>query len=276
MKYYCGGNSSNEVPQDYNNYWPSLVAAGVSGWVAGYAGFYFEGVKKRLQSDQSLPNKINLRMWIKESFRGSGTYALCNIPPTVVQQMANHFFKEQNLSSTLAGQTIEVAISGGLGGIPAAFIGNILLEQQIKKIGPLDAFRSLFVHGTPRLFRGVSLLMVREAIFGLCYMKGVKEAGDYADTHFGSAFVLPAQIIVGAGGSLLSHPMDTAATVMQKYDYKKIKDATQHLWKENSIRAFYKGGAARVGLFTTTMLVLDQVRNTVLNELEGQRSPTKR
>ena len=254
----------------------SLVAGGISGGAAGYAGFYFEGLKKRLQSDQRIPNRtsLSLNTWVKESFRGAGTYALCNIPATVVQKMASNFLNKQLVSNTAIGQAATAIISGGLGGIPAAFLGNILLEQQLKSIGPVEAFSNLMTHGISRLFRGVSLVMIREAMFGFCYLKGVNEAGNYASTHFGPMFSLPAQLAVGALGSLASHPFDTVATTMQRYDYKNIKDAGTYLWKENGVKAFYKGGAARIGLFTTTMLTLNKVQQSVLDVLDGD-APVK-
>lgn len=249
----------------------SLVAGGISGGAAGYAGFYFEGLKKRLQSDQKIPNRTNLNLntWLKESFRGAGTYAACNIPATVVQQMANNFLKKQQRSDTAIEQATTAIVSGGLGGIPAVILGNILLEQQLKAIGAAEAFKNLLTHGISRLFRGTSLVVVREAMFGFCYLKGVNEAGNYAATHFGSMFVLPAQLTVGVIGSLVTHPFDTVATAMQRYDYKSIKDAGTALWKENGVTAFYKGGAARIGLFTTSMLTLNKVQKSVLEALDG-------
>ncbi|MBP9726321.1 MAG: hypothetical protein KBD83_02490 [Gammaproteobacteria bacterium] len=254
----------------------SLIASGISGGAAGYAGFYFEALKKRLQSDQRIPNKTSLTLnaWVKESFRGAGTYALCNIPATVVQQMVSNFLKKQYVADTAIKQAAMAIISGGLGGIPAAFLGNILLEQQLKSIGPAEALSNLSTQGISRLFRGVSLVMIREGMFGFCYLKGVSEVGNYASTHCGPMLVLPAQLAVGALGSLVSHPFDTVATIMQRYDYKNIKDAATYLWKENGVKAFYKGGAARIGLFTTTMITLNKVQQSVLDVLDGN-APVK-
>lgn len=264
-------DNQNKNSNKLTSHMHALIAGGISGGAAGYAGFYFEGLKKRLQSDQKIPARVslNLNTWIKESFRGAGTYALFNIPATIVQQMVNNYLNALNTSDTDAEKVATVLISGALGGIPAAFLGNILLEQQLKSIGPLNAFNNLLKRGIEHFFRGTSLVMIREAMFGFCYLKGVNEAGNYASTHWGLMFVLPAQLIVGALGSLASHPFDTVATTMQRYNYKNTKDAAAHLWKEGGIKTFYKGGAARIGLFTTTMLTLNKAQKCVLDALDN-------
>lgn len=267
-------NASNEITRHHTQA-QSLVAAGVSGFFAGYAGFPFESVKKRLQSNQPLPNaNMGIRLWFKESFRGVGSYALTNIPASVVQQMTNHYFEEQTtISHTLAGKTIQVVIAGGVGGVPATIIGNTLLEQQLKKIKPTEALSNLLKEGGyTRLLRGASMTMVREAMFGFCYLKAMDDASQYASSHWGPAYAIPAQVTVGVVGSLLSHPFDTIATTMQRYNYTGVREAAEHLWRQNKSSAFFKGAMARVGLFTSTMWVINKTKQTVLEQFETDES----
>lgn len=269
-------NLNSSSKNAHHNHTHSLVAAGVSGFFAGYAGFPFEGLKKRLQSNQSLPNvyQMGIRLWFKESFRGVGSYAFSNIPASVAQQMTNHYFEQQTtLSDTFVGKTIQVIFSGAVGGIPATLIGNTLLEQQLKKITTKEAFFNLInEHGYTRLFRGASMTMVREAMFGFCYLKAMDDASQYATSQWGSAYALPAQMSVGVCGSLLSHPFDTIATTMQRYNYRSIYQASEYLWNQNKMTAFYKGGLARVGLFTSTMWVINKSKQMVLEQLEDSES----
>ena len=251
----------------------AFIAGGASALAAGYSCFIFEGIKKRLQSNQPLPNlmKSGPKIWLKESFRGSTSFAWSSIPSTVIQQMTSNYCKEQNLSHTLSGKTIEAIFAGALGGFPATIIGNLLLEQQLKKTGPKEAFFNLLTQGNTRIFRGLTLVMTREAMFGFCYLKGMQDAGNYASTHYGASYVLPAQLCVGILGSLASHPADTIATTMQQYNYSRISSATEHLWKENKAKAFFKGGAARIGLFSMAMLVIGDVQEKVLSTLEAPK-----
>ena len=260
-------NLKKESNTDCQN---SMIAAGASGFSAGYVGFFFEGIKKRLQSNQSIPNpmKLGLNVWARESFRGAGSFAVSCIPASMLQQMASHYFEKQNTTNTYLGKISEAVVSGALGGIPSAVIGNVLLEQQLKKVGPKEAFSSLLPQGVSRAFRGVSPLMAKESIFGLCYLKAMDDAADYASKHFGSSYAIPAQVTVGILGSLASHPFDTMATVMQQFNSSAV-DASKRLWQEGGIKSFYKGGAARIGLFSSTMIVINKTKAAVLEQLEG-------
>jgi hypothetical protein len=266
--------SIKETKQEASKYTHSLIASCVSGLTAGYAGFYFESTKKRIQSNQPVPNpfKQGLATWFKESFRGSGAFALCIMPPIMIQQVTSHYFNEKKISDTTTGKSLEALVSGAIGGVPSAIIGNILLEQQLKKIGPKQACLNLVRENSSRLLRGTSPLMIREAMFGFCYLKGIVDAGEYVKKEYGDKYILPAQIAIGIIGSLCSHPFDTMATTMQQFNYKTIKEAANHLWKENKVQAFYKGGASRIGLFTSTVLIIKEVREKVLNELEQTKA----
>ena len=98
--------SPQDTKNKSTNYVNSLIAAGTSGAAGAYASFFFEGTKKRLQSNQSLPNPIKLggKIWFKESFRGSGSFAGSLVPTSIIQRMTSHYFEEKNLSNTFAGE----------------------------------------------------------------------------------------------------------------------------------------------------------------------------
>lgn len=263
-----------ESKKNYSNYkyYNSLIAAGSSGLTSGYTGFYFESTKKRLQTNQKIPaiSKNNFLFWLKESFRGSGSFALSNIPTCIAQQMTHYFFVEHNLDNTAHGKILEPIFSGAVGGIPSAIMGNLLFEQQIKKINPKQALFNLLAVSNKRVFVGTIPLIGRESIFGFCYLKAMDDAKNYAVTHIGASYIIPAQIVVGIAGSLISHPFDTIASTMQKYNHQTIKDATKYLWNENKVSSFYKGSLARVGLFTTSIITIHKTKELVLNALESE------
>ena len=146
-------------------------------------------------------------------------------------------------------------------------VENIILTQQLKKIGPKEAFLSLVGQGYTRIYRGLPVIMGREAIFGACYLKGSDKASEYASEHFGAMYAFPARLTVGVLGSLASHPLDTIATTMQRHGYGKAREAVKHLWHEGGAKSFYKGGGARIGLFTTAMLVIPKTNQLVSDEL---------
>lgn len=260
---------NEETKTKQSNYTHSLIAAGVSGFGAGLGGFFFEGMKKRAQSNQPTPNffKLGPRLWLQESFRGIWSAALTNTPASVAQQVSAHFFEAQNMTHTLAGKTISMAFSGALGGIPAAMIGNIVLEQQLKKIGPKEAFIKLSTQGSTRILKGLIPTMARESVFGWCYLDAMPRAGDYATTHWGSCYSLPTQILVGISGSLVSHPFDTVATCMQQFNCSTIP-AVKKLWQENGLRSFYKGASWRMGVFITGSMINKELKALTLDTLE--------
>ena len=265
---------NENIQTKQNNYTHSLVAGGFSGFGAGLACFWFEGLKKRAQSNQPSPNffKLGPRLWLRESFRGALSSALTNTPTSVAQQVSAHFFEAQNITHTLAGKTISMAFSGALGGISSTVIGNIVLEQQLKKISPKEALINLNAQGSTRIFKGLIPTMGRESVFGWCYLDAMPRAGNYATTHWGPYYSLPAQIGVGIWGSLVSHPLDTVATCMQQFNCN-IVSATKKLWQEDGVRSFYKGAGWRIGVFVTGSLANKELKSLALDTLEQHSGP---
>ena len=272
----------------------TLIAAVISGATGAGAAFIFQGAKKRLQTNQSLP-KIDLKTvrlhsqpframtgasarFLRESFRGVGGYIASSVPTSVTQQMARHEIKERGLSKTTTGKIAGLLFSGGLGGVASTVVENTTLEQQLKKIGPTQAVKNLLHQGgVARLFVGLPLIFAREAVFGAAYLDGsqiaAKEATDYFRTPNAA---LPAMLGVGVAGSLLSHPFDTVASTMQHKNFKRARDAASYLYQEGGLSAFYKGGLARVGLFTTAMLTMVKTTEIVINTLNEDQLKIRR
>lgn len=260
---------TEQTNQSYIN---PLIAATTSGFVGAYAGFFFQATKKRKQSNQKLPSisEMGPRKWLRETFRGSFSYTACIVPTSVIQQMANEYCKRQNIANPYFPQWIATLFSGALGGIASTVVENVLLEQQMKNQKASQAIKTLCNESSTRIFRGGTLIMVREAVFGYCYLTGSKQAGDYAKKTLGASYAVPAEITVGVVGSIVTHPFDTMATTMQQHGYTKVSQAAKHLLsQENAIKAFYKGGLARVGLFTTTMIVIGETQRTIMDRLEA-------
>ncbi|KTD35669.1 hypothetical protein Lmor_1116 [Legionella moravica] len=263
------GPETHVNPDD--QYINTLIAASTSGLLGAGASFFFKGLKIRIQSGQALPSmsQLGAYYWAKETFRGTLSYAGCLVSTSIVQQMMARYLEKQNLSQTTLGKWSETLFSGALGGVTYNIAENIILEQQRKRMNALDATRSLLQQSPTRIIRGLPFVMAREAVFGFCYLKGVKQAGDYAREQWGSKYEMPAQILAGMGGALISHPFDTSSTTMQAYGYNKPSQAIRHLLSEASpFKALYRGGLARLGLFTSSALVMNSVRERVMEHLE--------
>jgi len=254
----------------------TIIAAFAGGVAGGYASFIFEGMKKRLQSNQTLPNPLNMTTykWLRESFRGANAFTCSLVPTGIFQQVTKHVLEEKGIAHTPMGETIGNVAAGAVGGVASAGVENVILWQQLGKSGPYEAIQRLFSESPTAIFRGIFPVMAREAMFGVCYLKLAGEAGKYAKENFGNRYELPAQIVVGTIGSLASHPFDTTATTMQKYKFT-FSQAVTHLWEEGGLGSFYKGCAARVFLFTTAMMVISQTSEKVLSRLTDKTDATE-
>lgn len=261
-----------EVPTNVNNpYTNTLIAASTSGFLGAGASFFFKGLKIRRQSGQDVPNlfKVGPHDWFKETFRGTLSYAGCLVSTSIIQQMMAKFLEQQNISETTLGKWSETLFSGALGGVTYNVAENIILEQQRKKMNALAAAKSLLQQSPTRIFRGLPFVMAREAVFGFCYLKGVHQAGNYAREQWGDNYEMPAKISVGITGALISHPFDTASTTMQTHGYSKFDQVSRHFLSESNLpKALYRGVLARVGLFTSSALVMNNVRVRVMEQLE--------
>lgn len=263
---------SNTKSDDQSSisYAQKLGIAAAGGQSAALTAFLFEGTKKRIQSGQSLPSlsKLGPLGWVRESFRGVSSFSGSLVPTCMLQTTVEYQLKQRNLTDTQAGKVAENLISGAAGGFASTLVENIILSQQLNKTGPAAAIKNLLAEGPTRPFRGLPLIAGREAVFGFCYMKGATEAGNYAANHYGEAYVMPAKLAVGIAGSIVSQPFDTMATTMQTNGYRNSSSAVKHLWQEKGSRAFFSGGLARVGLFTTAMLTIEKVTQAGIDQCE--------
>jgi len=129
------------------------------------------------------------------------------------------------------------------------------IHQQKMGLGPLETLSWIYrTHGVSTVWRGVSAMAFREAIYTGGYlglgpvltttlqkMPGREEAY-LSNTLIGSC-------IAGTISALLTHPADTAKTVYQaditSETYKSAMDSVPKLYADGGIRAFYRGGLAR-------------------------------
>src|SRR3990167_9608879 len=167
--------SKQPQPDSVTQYQNTFIASSISGFCGAYSAFFFEATKKRLQSNQHLPSlsSMGLYRWSRETFRGSISFSLCMTPTMVVQQLLDTYFKNNFTQSSLV-SNVSALFSGALGGVVSTLVENILLFQQLTKKNGRDAFFILMNESRFRLFRGLWLIMFREAIFGFCYLRGFK------------------------------------------------------------------------------------------------------
>lgn len=248
----------------------TLVSSALGGAIGGFICFPFEGLKKRLQSHQLIVYSP------RELFRGAPSFSVSVTAATVGCMFFNrllHSLPSYDPSSSLS-QAISAVASGALG----AFVGstpveNTILRQQLEKLGPLSAIRSLFREGITRPWLGLRELAMREAGFAGAMLWAVPAARDevYEKTKSISLAGV-AEVGVGILGALLTHPFDTVATTRQHSNGRySIAETVRRLYETAGIGAFYRGGANRCVLFTGCALIIPEVQKRVLDALRYKR-----
>ena len=240
-----------------------FIVDGIAGCTAGLVATPFETIKKRLGTNQQWWFGWNKTM-VQETFRGGAAFIFSVGPVTILQGAAVNIIKNNvNAGEKLSDR--QKLVAAGSGGFASAFTENIILRQQKFKLGPAKAVASLFQQSLTRPWLGIYALFGREIIFGFSYMKA-----EEVEKNYGKFAVL----WLGAAGSLASHPFDRIATENQHCETRQsIYQSALKILKEGGLRNMYKGGAARICLFTTSMVVISQIKNTLENETGQSRRP---
>jgi hypothetical protein len=239
----------------------------LAGAAAALVTFPFESAKKKFQSGQPI-------IWsLREFYRGCSAFVV-SLTPTGAIQVASNILIKQKLGEGRNAEITSGVAAGGLGAVASTAVENVILRQQLQNTGPKQAINSLFAEGALRIWRGLALISGREAIFGFSYMWGSKEASKHAKENYGEQFALPAKIGVGIAGALISHPLDTTATVRQKHaSYLSTKDAAKQIMTESGLKGFYKGAVPRCLLFTGAMLTSEKVLSVFDSDVNETEKP---
>jgi len=207
------------------------------------------------QEGRALPR--SLPAW----YRGVGVQAGTVAPITAIQMMVNGFLGRLALRGEQRELTsVETICTAAGAGALSAFVYSPVdlttIQQQKLSMNPMQTVQHVVKeHGAMAMGRGISAMMVREAIYTAGYLglapvatATLSQQVDYFKDKPFAAGVTGA-CFAGTLAALLTHPVDTAKTCIQAdltgVKWTSARQALPLLIKEGGIRSCYKGGAAR-------------------------------
>lgn len=274
------GTSQNNADSKHLPIWNT----GLSAVLATVINFPFEGMKKRLQSNQTLSfkeimtgipkgvsvkwNAVSLKQ-LPELYRGCTAFGVSLVPTSIIQRSMNKRLLEKFGEGTTT-KVYSGLFSGAMGAVASTAVENVILTQQKYTAGPRVAVNIIYKKGgITGIWTGFSMISVREAVFASSYLYAAEAAATYYSNVFGTDKTLPAKLGVGVVGALITHPADTIATTMQN-SHKKISalKAAKEIYRGKNFESagaknFWKGGSWRCALFTGSMLTLEQAPTAI-------------
>lgn len=148
------------------------------------------------------------------------------------------------------------------------------IQQQKLVKSPIDTFKYIHAnHGFFSLWRGMSAMAVREGIYTAGYLGLAPVLKNYfasmpgrEESHLVNT--IGACAIAGVTASLITHPVDTAKTVVQAdlpgKSFSSALQAMPKLYAEGGITAFYRGGAARCVRTVGAFIVVSSLREAMI------------
>lgn len=226
----------------------SGAVAGIGDTVINYPAY---GFKYRIQRGESF--KIR---WLAPNYlyQGVGAYASGIVPATIIQDgvstLMRTYFKDYGKCSWFQGTS---AFLGGVAGaLIATPIGNVIVTQQEKNAGPLNALKSIKQYGLKKLGRGMSLIMIRDGIYSAAAFWGVDMTTAYLNKtmQICQADPVKSTLIASVGTGLVAgavtQPLDVIATLkQQRIDSLTARQCAKELIKNDGIKGLYKGFFAR-------------------------------
>lgn len=222
-------------------------------------------------SQQGLPFTANPRLL----YRGYAANCINIAVVTGFQFMANGAVKKAIAGGADRPLTSSETLQAGFaaGALSSALCGplELLMVQQQLKGGSLPGHFARLVRGR-QIYRGLVNTALREGVYSACYLgvapivrEAVRER--YGHTAFGSSDDRARVVGAVAGGltaAVLSHPSDTAKTVMQgdveRARYRGVGQTFSALWAEGGLRTLYRGVHWRAIRQIAAVFILDKAR----------------
>lgn len=214
--------------------------------------------------------------WYRGVFVQAGNVA----PITAVQVFLNGVFEKYAFGATDTKplsdtQKILASCMAGAGSaVVYSPVDLVNIHQQKLQKSPLDTMRWIYGnHGLATVWRGVSAMACREAIYTAGYLglapvltKYLSELPGREEKHLQNT--IGACAIAGVTASLITHPVDTAKTNVQAdiqgKSFKSAMQAMPKLYAEGGIAAFYRGGAARCVRTVGAFIVVSSMREAMI------------
>lgn len=233
-----------------------------------------------LQEGRPLPT--NVSGWYRGVVVQAGNVA----PVTAAQVFLNGVIEKYVFGATEAAplsDTMKVVASVMAGAGSAVLyspVDLVNIQQQKLVKSPIDTFKHIHgTHGFFSLWRGMSAMAVREGIYTAGYLGIAPAMTKYFATMPGreEKYLQNAIISCGIAGvtaSLVTHPVDTAKTVVQAdlagKSYSSAMQAIPKLYAEGGIQAFYRGGAARCVRTVGAFIVVSSMREAMIQYKTGK------
>lgn len=264
---------------------PKIINGGIAGIIGVTCVFPIDLVKTRLQSQSIKPREVPQyttmmdcfrKTYYKEGFfgmyRGSGVNILLITPEKAIKLTANDFFRHQ-LSDRNGNITLNrEMIAGSLAGLCQIVVTTPmeLLKIQLQDAGRVQtngprpsatriAFNLINEKGITGLYRGTAATMFRDVTFSAIYFPMFANLNKYGpkridrpdETVFWASFI--AGCLAGGIAAAAVNPIDVIKTRLQtlkraegEQHYTGIRDAFSKIFREEGIKAFFKGAGCRV------------------------------
>ena len=151
--------------------------------------------------------------------------------------------------------------------VVTAPVSNVIIHQQEHKRSPIESIRFITSrYGFYRFTTGTSLYLGREGI----YSTSVFFARDWlAEQHEIFKNKLANVVLVGFVATLLSQPLDTAATSMISQEKRENPFETgRRMYDEGGLRRFYRGFWFRCYAIIAGVFVMGEVTDHVKRVLK--------
>mmetsp|Transcript_62391 Transcript_62391/g.75086 ORF Transcript_62391/g.75086 Transcript_62391/m.75086 type:complete len:281 (+) Transcript_62391:81-923(+) len=228
-----------------------------------------------VQEGRALPTTIPA--W----YRGVAVQAGTIAPITAIQFMVNGILQKITLGGekrmlTDVETIFTAASAGAISSIIYSPVDLITIQQQKLSLNPVQTFQHIMSnHGMSGIFRGISACAVRESIYTSGYLglapvvtSHLSKNIDFFDGKPFAANIMGA-CIAGITAGTLTHPIDTAKTVIQAdlsgKQYSTARAAFPMLINEGGIPSLFKGYISRTVRICGAFFVCMSIREYALD-----------
>lgn len=249
---------------------PNKVAF-VSGFFAGIAdtvlNFIPYGLHYRIQRGEVLNPFVNPKIYTpRELYRGVLAYSAIT-PVTCISDGVGTYLNKRGIAMPIA-----TFLSGMLAAfIITAPVSNIIIHQQEHKRSPIESIRFIYSrYGPYRFTTGTSLYLGREGIYSTSVFFARKWL---SEQHKIFENKLINVVVIGFVATLLSQPLDTAATSMIAQEKRETPvETARRMYAEGGLGRFYRGFWFRCYAVIAGIFVMGEVTDHVKRVLTKSES----
>lgn len=218
-------------------------------------------------------------------YRGVFVQAGSVAPITSLQMVVNGFLEKMVGGGRVLTDIEKIGCAMGAGAFSALVytpVDMTMIHQQKLGKNPVQTLQHLVSkHGVAAPWRGFAACAGREGIYTAGYLgiapvvtsKLMAQPG-WEESYLGSA--VAGAMVAGIIANMLSHPLDTAKTVVQAdvtgKTYKSAMDAAQQLVASNGVRSLFLGGLARTVRTCGAFFIVSSLREQAVQNKSNNGS----